>query len=184
MNFIEVYDNALTSEQCKLIIDYMNSNELMPGAVGCYQRIRPEMKESLDLSMNLNQETEVDCIIIDSLFEQRNKYVKKHPFLDTDLKLWNVSSGYNLQKYLPNKGYYKNHCENVGSSSMVRVLAWMFYLNTITDGGGTYFTDYDLTMNAVEGRCVIWPAFFTHTHRGIVSKTETKYIATGWFQYI
>ncbi len=87
MNFIEVYDNALTSEQCKLIIDYMNSNELMPGAVGCYQRISPEMKESLDLSMNLNQETEVDCIIIDSLFEQRNKYVKKHPFLDTDLKL-------------------------------------------------------------------------------------------------
>ena len=66
MNFIEVYDNALTSEQCKLIIDYMNSNELMPGAVGTYQRIRPEMKESLDLSMNLNQETEVDCIIIDS----------------------------------------------------------------------------------------------------------------------
>ena len=47
----------------------------------------------------------------------------------------------------------------------------------------TYFTDYDLTMDAVEGRCVIWPAFFTHTHRGIVSKTETKYIATGWFQY-
>ena len=47
----------------------------------------------------------------------------------------------------------------------------------------TYFTDYDFTTNAVEGRCVIWPAFFTHTHRGIVSKTETKYIATGWFQY-
>ena len=33
MNFIEVYDNALTSEQCKLIIDYMNSKELMPGAI-------------------------------------------------------------------------------------------------------------------------------------------------------
>ena len=98
--------------------------------------------------------------------------------------MWNVKAGYNLQKYLPGKGFYKNHCENVGGESVVRVLAWMFYLNTIKDGGGTYFTDYDYTTNAVEGRCVIWPAFFTHTHRGIVSKTETKYIATGWFQYI
>ena len=90
MNFIEVYDNALTSEQCKLIIDYMNSLKLIPGAVGMGRKVKPETKDSLDLPMNLNQETEVDCIIIDSLFEQRNKYVKKHPFLDTELKLWNV----------------------------------------------------------------------------------------------
>ena len=66
MNFIEVYDNALTSEQCKLIIDYMNSLKLMPGAVGMDRKVKPETKDSLDLPMNLNQETEVDCIIIDS----------------------------------------------------------------------------------------------------------------------
>ena len=184
MNFIEVYDNALTSEQCKLIIDFMNNHELTPGVVGFEQKIDPEMKESLDFYMNLNQETEVDCIIIDSLHEKKNEYIKKHPFLDNELSLWNVKAGYNLQKYLPGKGFYKNHCENVGGESVVRVLAWMYYLNTIKDGGGTYFTDYDYTTNAVEGRCVIWPAFFTHTHRGIVSKTETKYIATGWFTYI
>ena len=184
MNFIEVYDNALTSEQCKLIIDYMNSLKLIPGAVGMDRKVKPETKDSLDLPMNLNQETEVDCIIIDSLFEQRNKYVKKHPFLDTELKLWNVRAGYNLQKYLPGKGFHKNHCENVGGDSVVRVLAWMFYLNTVTDDGGTYFDNYDLTMNAVEGRCVIWPAYWTHMHRGIVSKTESKYIVTGWFNFI
>ena len=30
--------------------------------------------------------------------------------------------------------------------------AWMLYLNTVTDGGGTYFDNYDRTMNAVQGR--------------------------------
>ena len=59
----------------------------------------------------------------------------------------------------------------------------MFYLNTVTDGGGTYWDNYNLLINAVKGRLVIWPAYFTHFHKGIVSKTETKYIATGWFQY-
>ena len=42
---------------------------------------------------------------------------------------------------------------------------------------------YDKTLEAKEGRLVIWPAFFTHTHKGVVSKTQTKYIATGWFNY-
>jgi hypothetical protein len=62
-------------------------------------------------------------------------------------------------------------------------MAWMIYLNTITDEGGTYFSSYDKTLEAKEGRLVIWPAFFTHTHKGVVSKTQTKYIATGWFSY-
>ena len=180
-NFIEVYDNALTSEECKVIIDYMNSSNLKPGTTGQYAEVKVDVKESLDFSMNLNNETEIDCMIIDALFKQRNKYVEKIPFLNEIIQ-WNVCARYNLQKYLPGKGYYKDHCENVGGNA--RVLAWMFYLNTVTDNGGTYFTDHDLTLNAVEGRCVIWPAFFTHVHRGIVSKTETKYIATGWFQYI
>ena len=60
-------------------------------------------------------------------------------------------------------------------------MAWMIYLNTVTDEGGTYFDSYDKTLEAKEGRLVIWPAFFTHTHKGVVSKTQTKYIATGWF---
>ena len=63
-------------------------------------------------------------------------------------------------------------------------MAWMFYLNTVTDGGNTYFENYDLMMNAVEGRLLIWPAYWTHFHKGIVSHTETKYIATGWFNFI
>ena len=42
MNFIEVFDNALTSEQCKLMIDYMNSSELIPGAVGIPGRLQEQ----------------------------------------------------------------------------------------------------------------------------------------------
>jgi hypothetical protein len=59
----------------------------------------------------------------------------------------------------------------------------MFYLNTVVDGGGTRFPSYDLTVNAEEGKLLIWPAYFTHIHHGVVSKTQTKYIATGWFTY-
>ena len=64
-----------------------------------------------------------------------------------------------------------------------RMLVWMFYLNSIKQGGGTRFQNYDRITNAVEGRLVIWPAGWTHVHHGIVSKTESKYIVTGWYAF-
>ena len=60
----------------------------------------------------------------------------------------------------------------------------MIYLNTVTDGGGTKFPQYDLVTDAVEGRVVLWPSGWTHFHHGVVSMTETKYIATGWYSFV
>ena len=68
------------------------------------------------------------------------------------------------------------------------------YESTTSYGGGTrqgpgsiidasrYIELYDQEFDceAREGRLVMWPAYFTHMHRGIVSKTSTKYIVTGW----
>ena len=50
-------------------------------------------------------------------------------------------------------------------------------------GAESVQTTYGRIVDAVEGRLVIWPAYWTHIHCGIVSKTQTKYIATGWFEF-
>ena len=97
--------------------------------------------------------------------------------------MWDVDTQYNLQKYNPGQGYHVSHCENAGGIAMTRVLAWMIYLNTVNDGGGTSFDNYNIQTLAVEGSLLIWPAYWTHFHHGIVSPTETKYIATGWCSY-
>ena len=39
------------------------------------------------------------------------------------------------------------------------------------------------TMEAITGRIAIWPAAWTHVHKGQISEIEEKYIATGWFNY-
>ena len=187
-NFIEVFDNAISSEDCKYIIDYMNSSNLMvTGSVSTNEgdvKVVEEIKTSTEMAINIEDKNQINDIISTSLLHQVSKYKESYPQLD-QLARWGVKEKYNLQKYEPNQGYFALHCENAGFGSGVnRVLAWMFYLNTVTDDGGTYFDNYDLTMDAVEGRCVIWPAYWTHTHRGIVSKTESKYIVTGWFNFI
>ena len=59
----------------------------------------------------------------------------------------------------------------------------MTYLNTVKDGGGTEFYYQNKKFKAKEGVTLIWPADWTFTHRGIISKKCEKYIITGWLSY-
>ena len=184
-NFIEVYDNALSTEACekiKTFADFMCTKE---GAVRTSKGIRVDenKKSSYDYRVNFNSESEVSNLVQKALIESIEKYKIKHNQINL-ISYWSFDNIFNLQKYYPNQGYYQLHCENSSVNDCKRIGAWMIYLNTVSDGGGTYFDNYDLTLDAKQGRCVIWPAYWTHFHKGVVSKTETKYIATGWITFI
>jgi hypothetical protein len=59
----------------------------------------------------------------------------------------------------------------------------MTYLNTVTDEGQTEWFYQNLKIQPQKGLTVIWPVDWTHTHRGIASPTQTKYITTGWLGF-
>ena len=58
----------------------------------------------------------------------------------------------------------------------------MTFLNDVPDGG-TEFMYQNITVPAKKGLTLIWPASYTHVHRGQISKNFEKYIITGWFSY-
>ena len=182
MNFIEIYDNALTPEACKKIIDFF---DVSPPEIkydgGTSLGVNKNVKDSTDITMHFDRLTELDQIIISALRIYTEKYKEKHTETE-NVAGWRLTELYNLQKYEPTQGYHFPHCECANGDTR-RILAWMIYLNTVTDKGGTRFTNYDIITDAVEGRLVIWPAYWTHTHHGVASPTQTKYIATGWFEF-
>lgn len=111
-----------------------------------------------------------------------DEYKDIHPILDKIQKF--ALEGYNIQRYLPGEGFYNWHCENSGYKlGGDRVLAWMIYLNDVEDGG-TEFKLQNHTEKAEAGKFLIWPAGWTHIHRGQISETTTKYIITGWYRHI
>ena len=62
----------------------------------------------------------------------------------------------------------------------------MLYLNTLPEesNGETEFLYQQRRINPVENTMVLWPAAFTHSHRGNpVYGNAAKYIVTGWFYY-
>ena len=64
----------------------------------------------------------------------------------------------------------------------LRHLVFMTYLNDVPDGGTEWYYQ-DLKLPAEKGLTILWPADWTHTHRGIISMSTTKYIITGWYSY-
>jgi len=56
----------------------------------------------------------------------------------------------------------------------------MTYLNDVSEGGETEFSYYDLKVKPAAGKTLIWPAEWTHAHRGCSVESGRKYIVTGW----
>ena len=183
LDFIEVYDNMLTHEECKEIIDYIENSKLTQASFGSVANgdfvVRPDIKDCVEIGQVMDVPSNTNKYIERALRKAVAEYWLKHPQIRRIMD-WGPDMNYNLQKYNPKQAYHQPHCENAGTGN--RMLVWMIYLNTVTDGGGTYFENYDRTTDAVEGRVVLWPPYWTHFHNGVVSDTQKKYIATGWFE--
>jgi hypothetical protein len=53
----------------------------------------------------------------------------------------------------------------------------------VEDGGETEFLHQKWKVTPKKGLTLIWPAHFTHIHRGLPSYTTEKYVTTGWFDF-
>lgn len=94
----------------------------------------------------------------------------------------------NVQKYLQaSGGYHHWHSEiypqNASCESLHRALLFQFYLNDVAEGGETEFYYQQRKVEARQGRLIIAPAGFTHSHKGHVARSGDKYIATSWILF-
>ena len=127
-------------------------------------------------------ENEIYKIYFKSLFECYKDYNLQWPFLSGIVNHLDIGS-FNIGKYEPGQHFQKIHCERSGLSTLHRLFAFMTYLNDVQDGGCAYFNHYDLDIKPTKGLTLIWPAEWTHSHKGNVLKTGVKYIITGWLTF-
>lgn len=94
----------------------------------------------------------------------------------------------NAQKYDKGVGGYPYWHSEVypqkgTNEALHRIMLFMFYLNDVTEGGETDFYYQDVSVKPKAGTMVIAPAYFTHTHRGNIPKSNDKYILTSWILF-
>jgi len=88
-----------------------------------------------------------------------------------------------VQKYQKGGAYHAWHTERTNKVTSHRHLVFMTYLNDVTDAGETEFLYQKLKVKPRKGLTLIWPTDWTHTHRGLPSPTQEKYIVTGWYSF-
>ena len=183
-----IYQKKLLSKnECEFIIKFFNDNQKLhfPGTIyGDIENAKAKVSTDLPCQFqdsNNKFENEVSELICSKLKSSIEEYKQKYPVLD-ELYSWSLCNCFNIQRYYPTEGYFAPHVENEGrSGNDKRVLVWMIYLNTLNFGGGTKFPYYKKTIKAEQGKVVLWPAYWTHLHHGVVHNNKTKYIATGWY---
>jgi hypothetical protein len=176
---------------CDNLIDYFEQNSLKQKNGRVYSngtskgKEKFKFKKSKDIYLNPfeNVEDEKDLseylqYLNMAIQEYEHKYDRVRY-----LERYTLKSGCNIQKYKPKDGFYEWHAERGGINTQDRCLVWMTYLNDVPKGG-TEFMYQKLTVPAKKGLTLIWPSDWTHTHKGQVSNKHTKYIITGWFNYL
>lgn len=170
---------------CDNLIEYFEDEktEKWEGAFGDNGKPNKWIKDSIDANFWPSTNDSRCQAYFDELQKCVPEYLKLYPEAN-QTSLWSICRyGVQLQKYKPGGAYFKEHFERAHGAIADRFLVYMTYLNDVTDGGGTYFKYQDLEVKAEKGLTIIWPTDFTHTHKGIVSHTQTKYIATGWYAF-
>lgn len=108
-------------------------------------------------------------------------YCEEYPIL-TELGMHTVH-GTKLQRTKVGGGYHVWHCEQSDSNTSARLMTFIVYLNDVEDGGETELLYQHQRIKPKQGRLVLFPASYTHTHRGNPPLSNTKYIMTGWVEF-
>lgn len=87
------------------------------------------------------------------------------------------------QKTEVGQGFHQWHQECAEQATAGRILSFVVYLNDVAEGGETEFLYYPRRVKPEQGKLLLFPGAFTHTHRGNPPLSGAKYILTGWVEY-
>ena len=189
-DFVLTYDNFFTSEECQSMIDCFHRFE-KGGFTMSRQAQGSKSHEKKDdqlyvTSLLSTQEFDLTDLEPFSLFNRRfwdvvyPLYVNQYSVISTyshhTIRLLK------LQKTEVGGGYHVWHSEDGDPQVMRRMMTFILYLNDVEQGGETEFLYYPKRIPPKKGTLILWPAGYTHAHRGNPPLTNTKYIATGWVE--
>ena len=178
---IGIFDNYFSDELCDKYINYFDKLE---------REKRNDITFVQDSSTSLivshyGQDLNINYIGADfqDVFwrECYPHYIEKYPIIK-EFKSHTILD-LKIQKTKKGEGYHKWHSEMMDAVSRNRFIVISLYLNTVDKGGETEFLHQSLRVEPVKNRFVMFPATYTHVHRGNPPLSGSKYIITGWVEF-
>jgi len=183
-NFIGVYDNYITEEECNKAIAVFDNQDKFNKTVNRIGGENSSILQKQDQQYFAGgHNIEVWWEDLKSMMVNYelawNHYIKNTGAEDAygNFNLTQLK----IQKTLPTEGYHVWHIEhNKGFDNEARAFVFSIYLNDVEEGGETEFLHFSKRVKPKKGRIVIWPAAFPYLHRGNPPLSGEKYIITSW----
>lgn len=189
MNFIGRY-LAKDTDFCDLLIKHFDESNLIArgtilnkeGVTLVDSSVKDTMALTVDFNDNKDEVVGYYNRILKACIEA---YKNEYGYCD-GYSAWGLVEPGVIQLYNPFSTGFIYHTERFSAKSPAsnRHLVFMTYLNDVNQGGETEFFYQKLLVKPQKGLTLIWPADWTHTHRGNPLGEQKKYIITGWLSYI
>ena len=188
--FIGIFDEVISRDDCQTFINYFDNMKSL-NLVSNRRKNENTPKHKKDdetlflLEHNVLPVNTTNSVLqpfLNNFWVAYNIFAEEYSIL-TEAELHGIKT-IRLQKTLPGQGYHDWHFESMTTLTSNRVISWMLYLNDVDLGGETEFLYQQERISPVSGRLLFWPGGFTHTHRGNPPLNSTKYILTGWIEYM
>tara|TARA_B100000131_G_C17868775_1_gene513320 strand:- start:44 stop:652 length:609 start_codon:yes stop_codon:yes gene_type:complete len=199
MNFINQQDNLLTKEECNNAIDWILKNgsvcidQYSPNNSAQYQYcdlvdmsnrmpyISNDGKSSYYLPSNQEFAKRFSPPPLKPLYNAINKlrdtYIDSYPEVFLHLAAWDLEY-VRFKWWKPGKHFSDWHSEH-DSVENKRVFSFLIYLSD--NDCSTMFKRYE-DVETRAGRGIMFPAYFTHTHKGsICKKGLDRYLISGYY---
>lgn len=179
-DFIIEYFDIFSKNQCQEIIEYihdLDKNNLL-------------IDESTNPNINVIHHTfntaddythPINSFSLNNIYPKIknciNHYMEEYSVLKNNKFLINC---FKFKKIPEHGGFFDWHCEQSSPHNIYRTLVVQIYLNNNFINGETEFKYYNKKILPEIGKVLIYPAAYTHTHRGNPPLGGTKYLVSTW----
>ena len=173
-HMVRVYDDVLSPEKCKELIDLFEDHP-------DHQEYINEDHKPCFTQINLNQHHPgVMKSLMPNIRFCYEKYKK-----DTSsffLPQFSLLEEFRIKRYVPGgEERFDEHVDVGDYSTARRALAFLVYFNE--NDGKTVFTHHELNISPIHGRVLVFPPTWEYPHAGLAPTDKTKYIMSTYIHY-
>lgn len=186
-NFVGIFKNAYSKEFCEEVIEQYESMAASGHGVTRFDS-HGDIKTFKDDTQLFSDDVEYMPLRktthkFNQLFWEKYYPIYAQEYATLKNAGRHTNYAFKVQKTKVGGGYHAWHFEAQERTMANRLLTWILYLNDVHEGGETEFLYQHMRIKPEQGMLVIWPASFTHTHRGNPPLSNEKYIVTGWCEF-
>ncbi|WP_159015503.1 2OG-Fe(II) oxygenase [Cognatiluteimonas profundi] len=180
-DYIRVYDNALEDGFCaNLVAGFEQMTELQRRNG---RGIRPGLDNSAWTEMNIG--TQADKAFLGFFLAQVDTYLARYNSevpLTIPVPLRPKTDRLTLKRYHPQVEGFEPHFDSIDDYSS-RYMVFLWYLNTVEEGGETEFCDLGIKVAPKAGRLLMFPPYWMFQHAGRPPISGDKYILSTYLMF-